>query len=1121
MVILDMVDPVYTVSFDMKNHGDAIAPQSVQKGNMATAPEAPTAEGYYFDGWYTNSACITSSAFDFSTPITSDLILYAKWVSIEAHWYSGSTLIGFGPIEAAVAAANENEEITLIQMQKDATIGDGWLYLTSAAKPLTLDLNGKTITCVGCWIVVRCDLTVQDSSAEKTGTIRPDYSRYGYGCLDVERGHLVINSGNFKGSNMNNAIHIESDSAYCTINGGNFSDGTYQIRNVSGNLTINGGTFTTGDWCSILVDTGSKTTIANGTFNTSDKPIIRYKGGEFLKFTGDPENITLQNKSGSAVTVENSIQLPTGYVIKDGDDVVSTLENEGIYTIRKQILYQITIAQSQNGNVTADKASCAQNETVTLTVTPDKDYKLESLLVNGNDVTSQVAEGKYTFAMPGQNVTVTATFKPAHVHNWIYDTIDSDDDGALDTIKETCGAGCGHSKTITLKVPSNVVYDGTRKEATVDGEIVGEYEITYDREPIDAGNCTVTLAVGNTELSRVYQIGAVAQAKPAGITGVGETIRGLNDGKITGVDSTMEYRKEGETTYTAISSTELTGLAAGNYYIRYAAKKNYTASEDVAIQISDGRMLHVYLPTEQIGYTLTVKGNGSNEVAYGGSITLTYQLAAGYTQGEYFAVTATVGTVTKNSDGSYTISGITADTAVSITGISDVTAPNAEIAVTTDKWTEFLNSITFDLFFKQTQHVTITVSDAGSGVKSIEYYLSNTAVTLEQIKAVDSWTDYNGTFSIDSENKYIIYAKVTDNAGNILYLSSNGMVIDKTLPVITGVSNGRTYYTTQKVTATDTNLNTLMCNDVSFDGIIPGNQKKDYTIVAVDKAGNNTVFEITMLPISALRTDLPTEETVKLKDEATIEAVKEQVVSILSNQCDNATEAEKNELAEIIKDCDNLLNSIQQAKRVIALIDAMPEASEVSPDDKDAIDKYDAAWAAYNNKELPAASKRMVDEANKSKLDDILKALIAYDIISQSAKYYVKGSGKTLTVTANGYYAAYGSYVANAYGKFIGIEIDGKTVDPKNYTIKAGSTVITLKNSYLESLSTGKHTIQVNYVDGSTDGKDTFRVSLNNGNPFTGDDNHMVLFSGIMMVSLLSMAMMIKFFPRKKGRYEG
>lgn len=787
---------------------------------------------------------------------------------------------------------------------------------------------------------------------------------------------------------------------------------------------------------------------------------------------------------------------------------------------KDEILYHVTITQAENGSVTTDKESCARNETVTLTVTPDKDYKLESLMINGSDVASQVAEGKYTFTMPGQNITVTATFQPAHVHNWIYETMDSDGDGTADTIQETCGAGCDHSKSITLQTPDGAVYDGARKDATVGGEIAGKYEISYNREPVNAGTYTVTLTVGDTELSLVYQIGAITQVKPAGIAGVDETIKGLKDGKITGVDSTMEYRKEGETSYTAISSTELNNLAAGNYYVRYAAKTNYTASEDVAIQISDGRMLHVYLPTEQIGYTLSVKENGSNEVSYGGSIDLTYQLTEGYTQGEQFAVTATEGTITKNSDGTYTISGITADTTLSVTGISDVTAPNAEIAVTTNKWTEFLNSITFDLFFKQTQNVTITVSDAGSGIKSIEYYLSNVSMTLEQVKTVDSWTDYSAPFSIDTENKYIIYAKVADNAGNILYLSSNGMVIDKTQPVITGVSNGRTYYTTQKVTATDTYLDTLTCNGVTFDGIIPGNQTKDYTIAASDKSGNNTVFEITMLPISSLCAELPTEQTVKTKDETAIEAVREKVVSILSNQCDNATAAEKKELSEIIENCDNLLNWIQQAKRVIALIDAMPTASTVSPDDKDAIDKYDAAWAAYTSKELPPASKRMVDEENKAKLDAMLKALTAYDIIHQSAKYYVKGSGKTLTFTANGYYAAYGSYVANAYGKFVDVEVDGKTVDSKNYTIKAGSTVITLKNSYLESLSAGKHTIQVNYIDGSTDGSDTFRVSINNGNPFTGDSNHMILYSCIMMASLMSMTMMVKFIPRKKGRYE-
>lgn len=649
--------------------------------------------------------------------------------------------------------------------------------------------------------------------------------------------------------------------------------------------------------------------------------------------------------------------------------------------------------------------------------------------------------------------------------------------------------------------------------------------ITVTGAQINAGAYTATaesLSNPNYKLpgdvTTEFTIQNAAQAKPDGVVGVAETIREKGDGEITGVDSTMEYRAEGETAYTAIAGHKVTNLAAGTYYVRKAAKTNYNASEDAEVTVSEGPMLRIYLPAEQIGYTIITN---LDKVAYGGTVTLTYRLAAGYTEGTAFAVAATNGTVTDNGDGTYTVSDITEDTTVSVTGVSDVTAPSAEITVATNQWTEFLNAITFDLFFKQTQTVTITAEDTGSGLASVEYYLNNSAMTLDQVKAISSWSGYNGSFSIDAENQYVIYAKVTDRDQNILYISSDGIVLDKTQPVISGVTNGATYYTTQKITATDnTVLDTL--TGTNADNTIPGDpaQETKHNIVATDKAGNTTTFEITMKPISSLAAGLPTEDTVELTDKDAIEAIKKNVSDVLANQSAHATDAEKTKLAAIIQECNDLLDQIRKAEAVIALIQALPDASGVEPDNKTAIDAYDTALAAYNDPNLPASSKRMVGEENKVRLDAVGKALTAYDIIKQSSNSYVKGSGKILSFTANGYYAEYGSYAANAYGKFVGVEVDGKVVDAKNYTAKAGSTVITLKSSYLDSLSTGKHTIKINYIDGSTDGEDTFRISINNGNPFTGDHTHIMLFSGVALTSLLCMAMMIVFFPRKKGKYQ-
>ena len=178
----------------------------------------------------------------------------------------------------------------------------------------------------------------------------------------------------------------------------------------------------------------------------------------------------------------------------------------------------------------------------------------------------------------------------------------------------------------------------------------------------------------------------------------------------------------------------------------------------------------------------------------------------------------------------------------------------------------------------------------------------------------------------------------------------------------------------------------------------------------------------------------------------------------------------------------------------------LPDPDQVEPDDKTAIDAYDR----YTD-----LNKTYKDAELEKALKELHEALTAYDIIKGHKSNYVKGSYKELSFTANGY-----------FGKFVGVEVDGKLIDEKYYTAESGSTIITLKSNYLQSLKTGKHYIQVNYSDGNTGGEEYFRVTVNNGSPQTGDDNHLMLFGGIMLTSLLAMAMMVMFIPRKKGKYQ-
>ena len=67
---------IYTVSFQ-SNGGTEISSQSVVNGTKAEKPEAPEKEGYFFDGWYSDEE--TSVSYDFDTPVTSSITLYAKW----------------------------------------------------------------------------------------------------------------------------------------------------------------------------------------------------------------------------------------------------------------------------------------------------------------------------------------------------------------------------------------------------------------------------------------------------------------------------------------------------------------------------------------------------------------------------------------------------------------------------------------------------------------------------------------------------------------------------------------------------------------------------------------------------------------------------------------------------------------------------------------------------------------------------------------------------------------------------------------------------------------------------------------------------------------------------------
>ena len=180
----------------------------------------------------------------------------------------------------------------------------------------------------------------------------------------------------------------------------------------------------------------------------------------------------------------------------------------------------------------------------------------------------------------------------------------------------------------------------------------------------------------------------------------------------------------------------------------------------------------------------------------------------------------------------------------------DIEKPTGEIKISGNSWKVFLNNITFGLFFKGAQEVTITATDNSGEMVTVEYLLSDKELTKAELDGM-AFTAYTVPFGIDPDNEYIIYVRLTDKAGNTDYICSDGIVLDGTSPIITGIENGRTYCEAQTVTVDEKHIGTVTVNgtEVTLDengsfvlSPADGGQK----IVVTDNAGNTAEMTVTV-----------------------------------------------------------------------------------------------------------------------------------------------------------------------------------------------------------------------------------------------------------------------------------
>ena len=473
----------------------------------------------------------------------------------------------------------------------------------------------------------------------------------------------------------------------------------------------------------------------------------------------------------------------------------------------------------------------------------------------------------------------------------------------------------------------------------------------------------------------------------------------------------------------------------------------------------------------------------------------------------------------------------------------DIAVPTGEIKIAENGWKSFLNTITFRLFFKDTQTVTVTAADNSGKAVKIEYLLSDKALTESELAGM-TFTAYSAPFSINPDNEYVIYAKLTDTSGNFAYINTNGIVLDATVPVISGIEAGKTYCAAQTITVDEKYIGTVKVNgtEVSLDengqfALSPASGEQ--TIVVTDKAGNGTRVTVTVnnghtyewqsengqywqkckfCNHETAKKDIPTinisgadkvcrtqdyKFSFTLPEGATDAACGYEFIGLGGGPL---TPTVENGLYSGILKASTYPAKENSFKLIVSAKTA--DGFAFSAEKKVTIqNEHTGGTATCKDKaicEVCGESYGKLDPNNHANLKHIdAKAAtktsegnIEYWYCDGCNKYYKDAKAtqeitKAQTVTAklppkitagDGATVTQGekkelSFTSDAsFADFLRVELDGTTLDEKNYTKREGSTIITLNRDFVATLSVGEHTLAIVSKSGTATAKFTVKA---------------------------------------------